>query len=102
MRKIHKDITVASTLTGEFYNSNSIFKKTIDNIFNCSWQLINDRSCLKKDQYVYPFNFLGNVIPEPLILIKNKKINCFSNVCTHRGNILVDKPCQIKRNINKL
>ena len=52
---------------------------------------------LKKTKMYIHLMFLGKFIPEPLILIKNKKINCFSNVCTHRGNIFIDKPCQLKK-----
>lgn len=34
---------------------------------------------------------------EPLLLTKDKlgKIHCLSNVCTHRGNLLIEKPCQL-------
>ena len=44
---------------------------------------------------------MDNVLPEPLFLIKNKNgIECFSNVCTHRGNILVKSPGKIHETIN--
>ena len=33
------------------------------------------------------------------ILSIDSTIKCFSNVCTHRGNILIDKPCFINKNI---
>ena len=29
-------------------------------------------------------------------------INCYSNVCTHRGNILINEPCKIKKHITTL
>ena len=43
--------------------------------------------------YNTTFSFLDEYINEPLLLIKNKErqLHCLSNVCTHRGNILVEK-----------
>ena len=34
---------------------------------------------------------------EPLLLSKDKegKLHCLSNVCTHRGNLVVDRPCKL-------
>ncbi|MFB6307215.1 MAG: SRPBCC family protein, partial [Flavobacteriales bacterium] len=48
---------------------------------------------------MYPFKFLEGFIDEPLLLTRNEndKLQCLSNVCTHRGNILVDTPCQDKK-----
>jgi choline monooxygenase len=35
------------------------------------------------------------MLDEPLLLVKNAgTVGCLSNVCTHRGNVLVDEPCQ--------
>ena len=42
---------------------------------------------------VTPLYFLEDTISEPLFISKqNNKLECFSNVCTHRGNILCSKP----------
>jgi choline monooxygenase len=55
---------------------------------------------LKKNKKAFPFQFLGDVLPEPLVLINNEgTINCYSNACTHRGNILIDEPCTVKKHI---
>ena len=100
MKKINSDITKASTLKGEFYTSEYLFKDALEKVFLRNWQFITDTCKLKEDRNAFPFNFLADVIPEPLVLINNKgNINCFSNVCTHRGNILVNKPCVLKKHI---
>tara|TARA_B100001250_G_C19747704_1_gene766125 strand:- start:311 stop:1417 length:1107 start_codon:yes stop_codon:yes gene_type:complete len=100
MKKIESDITKATTLEGKFYTSESYFKHTLDNIFLKNWQFITDDNKLKENRSTFPFQFLGDVLPEPLVLINNDGyINCFSNVCTHRGNILINKPCTIKNHI---
>lgn len=101
MKRISSDITKASTLEGKFYTNESNFKDTVENIFARSWQFITDEELLKKNRSAYPFYFLENLLPEPLVFVKNNElINCFSNVCTHRGNILITEPCVIKKNIN--
>ena len=100
MKKIDLDITKAATLEGEFYTSETIFKDVLENIFARSWQFITDDARLKENRAAFPFQFLGDLLPEPLVFINNNDdINCFSNVCTHRGNLLIDEPCIIKKNI---
>ena len=100
MKKIDIDITRAATLTGEFYSSKENFNITLEKIFSRNWQFITDDDQLKENRSAFPFQFLGDLFPEPLLFINNKgNINCFSNVCTHRGNILINKPCTIKKHI---
>jgi choline monooxygenase len=100
MQQIISDITKAATLNGEFYTSERLFKDALEKVFSRNWQFITDDSKLKESQSAFPFRFLGELLPEPLVLINNEgSINCLSNVCTHRGNILVNEPCIIKKNI---
>ena len=100
MKKIDIDITKAATLQGEFYASNKNFNITLEKIFSRNWQFITDDSKLKENKAAFPFQFLSDLLPEPLVLINNEgDINCFSNVCTHRGNILIQEPCVIKKHI---
>ena len=100
MKKIDSDITKAATLQAKFYTSENVFKDTLENIFAKNWQFITDDSKLKENRSAFPFQFLGNLLPEPLVLVINEgHINCFSNVCTHRGNLLINEPCTIKKHI---
>ena len=100
MKKIDVDITKSKTLEGDFYVSESNFKDALENVFSSSWQLVSDDSMLKENKMAVPFQFLGEVIGEPLLLINNQGlINCYSNVCTHRGNILIDSPCKVNKHI---
>jgi choline monooxygenase len=43
----------------------------------------------------HPFTLLEKYLDEPLLLTKdgNGMLHCLSNVCTHRGNLLVYKNC---------
>ena len=100
MKKIDIDITKAATLQGEFYASKDNFNSTLEKIFSRNWQFITDDEQLKENRSSFPFQYLGDLLPEPLVLINNEgSINCFSNVCTHRGNILIKEPCTIKKHI---
>ena len=99
MRKINSNINIANTLEGEFYNSHSNFMQSLENIFANNWLIVTETKNLNEKQNAYPFMYLNKLLPEPLLLVKNKEIKCFSNVCTHRGNILIDKPCLIKKRI---
>jgi len=92
---IDKDISVAKTMPSLFYTDNDYYDKTLKKIFNYSWQFVNDKKMIDKYKII-PFSFLSDSINEPLILTNNKNIQCFSNVCTHRANILCSYPSNKK------
>tara|TARA_B100001964_G_C14226642_1_gene597964 strand:+ start:1240 stop:1791 length:552 start_codon:yes stop_codon:yes gene_type:complete len=91
---IHEDITKAKTLPSKFYNFNDYFKLTINNIFTRSWQFINHKDYIRNN--LYPFTFLEGLIDEPYILILDQNVKVFSNVCTHRANILCSNKANVK------
>tara|TARA_B100001093_G_scaffold520485_1_gene616622 strand:- start:56980 stop:58068 length:1089 start_codon:yes stop_codon:yes gene_type:complete len=101
MLNVNNDIEVSSTLSSKFYSSKEIFNEVVENIFVTSWHLISDDSYFVEENYAFPFFLMDKVLPEPLFLVKNKNgIECFSNVCTHRGNILIKKYGKINKTIN--
>ncbi len=91
---INKNIKAAETLPAEFYRSESIFEAIKEEVFLKTWQWIGDESLVPFSEHVHPFILLDNYITEPLVLVRDKDstIKCFSNVCTHRGNIVVLNP----------
>ena len=94
---INKDISKAHTLSSEFYNQNHFFELCKETIFKKSWQLITDTKIFNKYN-TYPFYFLEGLLNEPMIFINsgNEK-KCFTNVCTHRAHLIVQKSCKIRR-----
>ena len=101
LKKIHidSDITKAETLPADFYKSQEVFELLKEKVFISSWQWLGDKSIFTtENESVYPFVFLENYIDEPLICVRNqdKSIKCFTNVCTHRGNILCHEPGSVK------
>lgn len=99
--KVENDIRGAATLPGKFYNSEEKLKKCRHAIFEKSWQLICDNEVVKLPSSAFPFEFMESFITEPLVLVndKNDQLSCFSNVCTHRGSILIDQPCTLNGGI---
>ena len=88
---IHPDITKANTLPAFFYKDESIFETIKEKIFLKSWQWIGDENLIQQQHSVHPFVLLNNYITEPMLLTRDEKgeINCLTNACTHRGNLVV-------------
>ena len=100
MPYISRNIEESATLPAKFYSSERLFNKCIDNLFLHSWQFVTDDSVVQKKNSVYPFTLMREALPEPLFLVKNEEgIQCYSNVCTHRGNLLIDKSCVLNHGI---
>jgi choline monooxygenase len=77
-----------------------MFEIVRKNIFDRSWQFVCSSEELSQNNSAYPFYFIDEFIEEPLVLINNNnQINCFSNVCTHRGNVLIEEKSVLKNNI---
>ncbi len=90
---VDPDITVAETLPSSFYRDTEVFEK-LKSIFLNSYHFIGDINLVPLPGFVYPFTLLDSYLTEPLVLVRNDndEINCFSNVCSHRGNIVVNNP----------
>lgn len=101
MIEIKKDIREAHTLPGEIYNSSKYLEICKEAIFAKSWQLTADLDAVKLPGYAYPFEYMDGFIEEPLLFTRDKddNLHCLSNVCTHRGNILVEHPCVLNAGI---
>lgn len=96
---IDADITAASTLPGSFYGDQDAFDASRDKIFARSWQWLGDLADVQSPQALSPRELLPGHLDEPLLLSRDAggTLRCLSNVCTHRGNILVNAPCHAKQ-----
>jgi choline monooxygenase len=94
---VDPDISRARTLSTEFYTSPAYFESAKDKIFGQSWHLVPDQSDFPVKGSLYPFTILPDYLDEHLLMTRDAQgqIRCLSNVCTHRGNLLVEKPCQL-------
>lgn len=96
---IDADIAKAKTIHTDFYTQENFYDAAKEKIFANSWQFIGDTDCIKNPGDTYPFILLENFLNEPLLLTKDKenKLHCLSNVCTHRGNLIVYEPCKLNQ-----
>jgi choline monooxygenase len=85
---IDPDIRRARTLSSEFYTDARYFEESRRKIFSRSWGFLGRVGELDD---LNPFTLHEGFLNEPILLTKtNGRLNCLSNVCTHRGKILVE------------
>lgn len=89
---IDADITRASTPPSAVYHDPSLYRVQRERIFARSWQLAGNAGRLKAPGHVIPFTLLPGCLDEPLLLTRdqNDSAHCMSNVCTHRGALVVE------------
>jgi choline monooxygenase len=94
---IHPDIAQAKTISTDFYLDPHFFRESKEKIFSKSWHFVGDADQVKDNGWVTPVSLLQEFLNEPLLLSRDKNgdLHCLSNVCTHRGNLIVDKPCKV-------
>lgn len=90
---VHPDIRQAQTPPSRIYTDPAIYEAMKDRIFAASWQFIADTDCVKAPGQVHPLTLLEGCLEEPLLLTRDgeDRIHCLSNVCTHRGSLLVER-----------
>ena len=96
---IDPDITKAETLPSSFYTNPRVFDAVRDKVFMNSWHWIGDTNLVPFQGHVHPMVLLEGYIGEPLVLIRAEDdvVKCFTNVCTHRGNIVVQQPGKVRK-----
>ncbi|HRI20433.1 MAG TPA: aromatic ring-hydroxylating dioxygenase subunit alpha, partial [Panacibacter sp.] len=96
---IDPDISKASTIAKEYYTSPAYFEESKEKIFVPCWHFAGNSNMVKEPCSAYPFILLENYLNEPLLLTKDKSggLHCISNVCTHRGNLVVYEQCHLNQ-----
>jgi choline monooxygenase len=91
---IHEDIRRASTPAAAFYTSQDSYDACLEKIFARSWQWVGDADIVKVPNQVFPHTLLEGSLEEPIVFTRDGKdvVHCVSNVCTHRGNVVVEGP----------
>lgn len=92
---IHPDIAQAETLTSDFYTQERFWEISKTRIFEKTWQFVGDADHLRAGEQLVPHTLLPNFLDEPILFSRDRTggLHCLSNVCTHRGNLLVEHPC---------
>ncbi len=97
--RIDSDIRKSQTLPASFYRDLSVFDDIREKIFYRSWQWIGHKGLLEEGNTAYPLILLDGFLTEPLLLTRDSGENfyCLSNVCTHRGNLVINKAGKHKK-----
>jgi choline monooxygenase len=93
---VDPDIRVAATIAKDFYLDPAPWALARERIFARSWQWLGDLGDVAEPGSLSPREMLPGLLDEPLLLARDAagSLRCLSNVCTHRGNLLVDAPCR--------
>lgn len=87
MFEIDPDIRKARTLPSDFYTDERFFALSRERIFARTWQFSGRVADLAT---LTPLELVG----EPLLMVRGSEgLRCMSNVCTHRGKILIEAAC---------
>lgn len=86
---IDPDVRVARTLPGRVYSDPAIFRDQRDRLFARTWHYAAHDDVVKETGQVHPFSLFD----EALLLTRDAQgVHAVSNVCTHRGTIVVEAP----------
>lgn len=96
---IAKNIAEAHTLPAEFYRSAEVFEACKSRLFSHTWHWVTESSAVTNAGSVWPYTLLPGVLNEPLLFSRDQQgtLHGLSNVCTHRGKILVEQAGNYRR-----
>lgn len=89
--RVDPDVRRAGTLDAAFYRDEAAYAAALETVFARSWQWIGDLRDVAAPGTLAPRWLLPGSLDEPILLARDARgqLRCLSNVCTHRGNILV-------------
>jgi len=93
---VDPDVARARTLPSDFYLDPAVHAATRERVFARTWQWLGDLGDVAAAGSLSPRELLPGHLDEPLLLSRDAAgaLRCLSNVCTHRGNLLVRAPCR--------
>lgn len=96
--EIDANIARASTLPAAAYSDPAYYELQKNAVFARSWQWAGDAARVKAPGHVLPFTLLEGCLDEPLFLSSDEsaELRCLSNVCTHRGSLVVEGEGHLK------
>jgi choline monooxygenase len=96
---IDEDIRKSDTLPSFFYRERVWFDRSIAEIWEKCWIFIGDNTHQAPAGTLTPLVLLPDVLNEPVVLSTDVdgEVYCLSNVCTHRGKLVVSSSCSGQR-----
>lgn len=89
---VDPEVAKARTLPAAFYRDAELYRRILESAFVPSWQFVGDSGPVKTPGFAWPFTLLEGSLDEPLVFVRDRddQLRCMSNVCTHRGNLVVE------------
>ena len=90
--RIDSDIGRSHTLPGWAYGDPELHERQEERVFARSWQLLAPADAVRAPGHVKPLTLLEGCLDEPVVLTRTDdgELHCISNVCTHRGALVVE------------
>jgi choline monooxygenase len=93
---VDPDIRRASSPPATFYRDPTVYARLRERVLARAWHLVGDAAGLTRPGQVLPAVIQDGCLDEPVVLTRGPagELHCLSNVCTHRGNLVVtDAAC---------
>src|SRR5262249_12091675 len=92
--EIDPDVASARTPPGSLYADPELFARAKSRVFAPSWQVACDAAELSVAGSVRPLVLHEGLLDEPIVITRDAsgRLHALSNVCTHRGNLVVREP----------
>lgn len=90
--QIDADIRRAQTLPAHVYSDPACYDLQKERVFARTWQWVGDSARMRAPAHLLPVTLLEGCLDEPFLLVSDESstLRCLSNVCTHRGAIVVE------------
>lgn len=90
--RINPDIRRAETLPAHIYADPAVFELQRERVFARAWHLVEGAERVRAPGHVLPVTLLEGCLDEPVVVTRTDDgaLHCLSNVCTHRGAIVVE------------
>jgi choline monooxygenase len=90
--EIDPDVRRARTPPRDLYFDPQWFELQRERVFARAWQFASQEHGLEATGRVRSFTLMPGCLDEPLMLARDSHgvLRCLSNVCTHRGNLIVE------------
>lgn len=88
---ITPEVARAATIDKHFYLNDALYRLSLDRVFARSWQWVGGLHDVALPLSLSPRDLLPGSLDEPLLLARDAAgtLRCLSNVCTHRGKVIV-------------
>jgi choline monooxygenase len=89
---IDPEIARAEALPGRVYHDPDVWARQRERVFAGAWHLLADARRVRAPGHVVPLTLGEGYLDEPVVLAcaDDGELRCLSNVCTHRGSLVVE------------